>query len=90
MTTTLILFATAENVQLDEVTSKLEADASMLGVLGIDENKRIGFEEIRVTFDIKSKAPREKIEWLLQLAQDRSGVFDMLTNRTPVLVKLAN
>ena len=90
MTTTLILFATAENVQLDEVTSKLEADASMLGVLGIDENKRIGFEEIRVTFDIKSKAPREKIEGLLQLAQDRSGVFDMLTNRTPVLVKLAN
>ena len=89
LTTTLVLFATAEGVKLDEVTSSFEADASMLGVLGIDENVRMGFDEIRVTFDIKSQAPREKIEELLELAQARSGVFDMLTNRTPVAVRLA-
>ena len=89
LTTTLVLFATAEGIQLDEVTSSFEADASMLGVLGIDENVRMGFDEIRVTFDIKADAPREKIEELLELAQARSGVFDMVTNQTPVAVRLA-
>jgi uncharacterized OsmC-like protein len=89
LTTTLVYFASAESVQLDEVTSKIEADASLLGIFGIDESKRMGCDEIRVTFDIKSNAPREKIEELVKLAQARSGVFDTLTNKTPVSVKLA-
>ena len=90
LTTTLVYFAAAEGVQLDEITSKLEGDGSLLGFLGIDENTRMGCEDIRVTFDIKSNAPREKIQELIELAQNRSGVFDMLTNKTPVSVQLAN
>jgi uncharacterized OsmC-like protein len=89
LTTTLVYFAAAEGVQLDEVTSRIEADGSLLGFLGIDENVRMGCDEIRVTFDIKSEAPREKIQELLELARSRSGVFDMLTNKTPVFVGLA-
>ncbi len=89
LTTTLVYFAAAEGVELDEVTSRFEGDASVLGFLGIDENTRMGCEEIRVTFDIKSEAPREKIQELVELAKSRSGVFDMLTNKTPVLVQLA-
>jgi uncharacterized OsmC-like protein len=89
LTTTLVFFAAAEGVKLDEVTSKFEGDASVLGFLGLDENTRMGCDEIRVTFEIKSDAPREKIRELLGLAQARSGVFDMLTNKTPVSVRLA-
>ncbi|HEX8288630.1 MAG TPA: OsmC family protein [Pyrinomonadaceae bacterium] len=89
LTTTLVYFAAAEGVKLNEVTSKFEADASLLGFLGLDENTRMGCDEIRVTFDIKADAPREKIEELVNLAQARSGVFDMLTNKTPVSVRLA-
>ena len=88
LTTTLVYFAAAEGVRLDEVTSKFEGDASLLGFLGLDENTRMGCDEIRVTFDIKSDAPREKIRELVELAQARSGVFDMLTNKTPVSVRL--
>ncbi len=87
-TTTLVFFAAAEGVQLDEVTSKIEGDGSLLGFLGLDVNMRMGLDEIRVTFDIKSDAPREKIQELVELAQARSGVFDMLTNKTPVSVQL--
>lgn len=88
LTTTLVFFAAAEGVRLDEVTSEFEGDASVLGFLGLDENTRMGCDEIRVTFSIKSEAPREKIEELIELAQARSGVFDMLTNKTPVAVRL--
>ena len=48
----------------------------------------MGCEEIHVTFDIKADALREKIEELINLAQARSGVFDMLTNKTTVSVQL--
>ncbi|MEZ5426458.1 MAG: OsmC family protein [Pyrinomonadaceae bacterium] len=89
LTTTLVYFAAAEGVRLDEVTSSFEADASLLGFLGLDENTRMGCDQIRVTFDIKSEAPREKIRELIALAQEHSGVFDMLINRTPVTVRLA-
>ena len=89
LTTTLVYFAALEGVRLEEITSKFEGDASVLGFLGLDENTRMGCEEIRVSFDIKSDAPREKIQELVELAQARSGVFDMLTNKTPVSVKLA-
>lgn len=88
LTTTLVYFASAEGVQLDGVSSKIEADASLLGFLGLDENTRMGCEEIRITFDIKSPEPREKIQELVELAQARSGVFDMLTNKTPVSIQL--
>jgi uncharacterized OsmC-like protein len=48
----------------------------------------MGCDKIRVTFDIKSDAPREKIQALVELAQARSAVFDMITNKTPVSVML--
>lgn len=88
LTTTLVYFAALEGVRLDQITSKFEGDLNVLGFLGIDPSRRMGCEEIRITFDIKSDAPREKIEQLVQLAQEKSGVFDMLTNKTPVKVKL--
>lgn len=90
LTTTLVYFAAGEDVKLDEVTSSIEADANLSGFLGLDENVRMGCSQIRVSFDIKSDAPREKIEELFQLAQARSGVFDMITNKTSVLVSLNN
>jgi uncharacterized OsmC-like protein len=88
LTTTLVCLAATEGVQLNEVTSRFEADASLLGFLGLDENTRMGCDKIRVTFDIKSDAPREKIQALVALAQARSAVFDMITNKTPVSVML--
>lgn len=89
LTTTLVLFAAAEGIKLNEITSTFEGDADLMGFLGLDENTRMGCSEIRVTFDIKADAPREKIHALVELAKARSGVFDMLTNKTPVSVKLA-
>ena len=89
LTPPLVFFAAAEGVELSEVTSKVEGDYDARGFLGLDENIRMGCDNIRFTFNIKSDAPREKIEDLVDLAQNRSGVFDMLTNKVPVSVKLA-
>jgi uncharacterized OsmC-like protein len=89
LTTTLVYHAAAQGVRIDEIESELVGDGDLRGFLGLDETVRNGLDKIKVTFNIKSDAPREKLQELVELAQNRSGVFDMITNRVPVSVQLA-
>jgi uncharacterized OsmC-like protein len=88
LTTSLVYHAAARGIRIDEVESKLEGDLDLRGFLGMSENVRNGYENIRVTFNVKADAPREKIEELVELAQKRSPVFDIVSNAVPVSVKL--
>jgi uncharacterized OsmC-like protein len=88
LTTTLIYHAAAQGVMIDEVESTLSGDIDLQGYLGMSENVRNGYEKIKVTFKVKSEAPKEKIRELVELAQKRSPVFDIISNRTPVEVSL--
>lgn len=88
LTTSLVAHAAVRGIKLEAVESRLEGDLDVRGFLGLTEEVRRGFQNIRVTFRIKSDAPREKLEELVELAQKRSPVFDIVTNRTPVTVTL--
>jgi uncharacterized OsmC-like protein len=88
LTTTLIYHAAAQGVTIDEVESTLSGDIDLQGYLGMSENVRNGYEKIKVTFKVKSEAPKEKIRELVELAQKRSPVFDIISNPTPVEVSL--
>jgi uncharacterized OsmC-like protein len=89
LTTTLIYHAAALGVELDEVESALEGDTDLRGFLGLDRTVRNGLSEIRVSFNVKSGASPEKVRELIELAQNRSGVFDMLSNGVPIKVDVA-
>jgi uncharacterized OsmC-like protein len=54
------------------------------GALGLSDEVRNGFECIRVTFKVHGDASAEKILELLDRAQRRSAVFDMVTHGVPV------
>ena len=88
LTTTLIYHAAAQGVKIDEVESTLAGDIDIQGLLGMSEKVRNGYEKIKVAFKVKSNAPKEKIRELVELAQKRSPVFDMISNPTPVEVYL--
>jgi len=88
LTTSLIAHAAARGIRLDAVESRLEGDLDVRGFLGMTDEVRRGYENIRVTFRIKSDAPRETLQELVELAQKRSPVFDIVTNPTPVKVTL--
>ncbi|MFQ5792883.1 MAG: OsmC family protein, partial [Acidobacteriota bacterium] len=47
-----------------------------------------GYESILVTFKVKGDASAEKLEELVQLAQKRSPVFDIVSNSVPISVQL--
>ena len=78
----------AQNVKIDEVESTLAGDIDIQGLLGMSEKVRNGYEKIKVTFKVKSNAPKEKIRELVELAQKRSPVFDIISHPTPVEVSL--
>ena len=88
LTTSLIYHAAAQGIKIDEVETSFSGDLNLHGFLGLDENIRNGYEQIKVTFKIKADASKEKLQELVQLAQKRSPVFDIVSHPTPVEVSL--
>jgi uncharacterized OsmC-like protein len=88
LTTSLIYHGAAQGIKIDELESTLQGDLDLQGFLGLSEKIRNGYEHIDVTFKIKSDAPEEKLQELVELAQKRSPVFDLISNPTPVRVTL--
>ena len=86
LTTSLVYVASARGIRLTRVESTLEGDMDVRGALGLSDEVRNGFEQIRVTFDVEGDAPREKLRELVERANARSAVFDIVTNGVPVHV----
>lgn len=76
--------ASARGIKLTEVESTVTGNADLRGILGLSNEVRNGFENIRVEFKIKGDAPPEKLRQVIEQSRDRSAVFDMLTNGVPV------
>src|SRR5215204_2426546 len=89
LTTSLVYVAAARGVHLTEVESTLEGDMDVQGALGLSNEHRNGFERIRVSFRVQGDAPEEKLRELVARAQQRSAVFDMVTNGVPITIDLA-
>jgi uncharacterized OsmC-like protein len=79
--------AAARGIQLHKVTSTVEGDIDLLGILGLsDGTVRNGCQQIRVTFHIEGDADDEKLRALVEQSRQRSAVYDVLTNPTPVVI----
>ena len=86
LTTSLVYVAAARGVRLTEVESTLEGDMDVQGALGLSDDYRNGFERIRASFRVSGDAPAEKLRDVVARAQQRSAVFDIVTNGVPVEV----
>jgi uncharacterized OsmC-like protein len=73
-------------VTLTEVESTIEGDIDLLGILGLSNKVRNGYQGIRATFTIKGDAPAEKLREIVEQSKARSAVYDVLTNGVPVEV----
>ncbi|HSF17057.1 MAG TPA: OsmC family protein [Vicinamibacteria bacterium] len=80
--------AAARGVKLQEVESTVEGDINLLGVLGLSDEVRNGYEKIRVNFKIKGDASPEKLREIVEQSKARSAVYDVLTNGVPVEVSV--
>ena len=76
--------AAARGVKLTEVTSTVEGDIDLRGILGLDAAVRNGYQQMRVHFAIKGDAAPEKLREIVEQSKARSAVYDVLTNGIPL------
>jgi uncharacterized OsmC-like protein len=87
MTTTMVLHAAAHGIELESVESTLEGDLDVQGFLGLNDQVRNGYQQIRVNFTIKGNLSAEEKQQLESFVR-MSPVFDIVTNKVPVQVAL--
>jgi uncharacterized OsmC-like protein len=87
LTAGLANIAAARGVNLTEVESTVEGDIDLLGIFGLSDEVRNGFEQIKVSFKVKGDDP-EKLRQVVDQSRQRSAVFDIITNRVPVTVEV--
>lgn len=80
--------AAVRGVELYEVTSVVEGDIDLHGILGVNDTVRNGYSAIRASFTIRGNAPAEVLRGIVEQSKARSAVFDVLTNGVPVSVSI--
>jgi uncharacterized OsmC-like protein len=85
---TLKAVATAIDIPLKSGTVSAEGDLDFRGTLGVAKDAPVGFAQIRLSFDVDTEAPQEKLDQLLKLTERYCVVYQTLKNGPPVEVSL--
>ena len=81
---TLNAVATALGIVLRDASVRAEGDLDFRGTLGVAKDAAVGFEAIRLTFDLDSDASQEQLATLLRLTERYCVVYQTLAH-TPAL-----
>jgi uncharacterized OsmC-like protein len=85
---TLKAVATALEIPLKSGAVSAEGDLDFRGTLGVAKDAPVGFAQIRLTFDVDTDAPQEKLDQLLKLTERYCVVYQTIKSGPPVEVKL--
>ena len=85
MTTTMVYHSAIRGINVEEVESELEGDIDLRGFLGLSDEVRKGYEEIRVKFRVKTDAENVK---RLKAFSRLSPVYDVVSKGTRVTVQI--
>ena len=85
LTTTLVYHAAIRGIKIEELESELEGDIDLRGFLGLTNDVRKGYQDIRVNFKVKTD--EENMKRLKALSQ-LSPVFDVVSKGTNVIVNV--
>jgi len=78
---TLKAVATALEIPLRKAIVRAEGDLDFRGTLGVDRAAPVGFQAIRLVFDLDTDAAQDKIDTLLKLTERYCVVFQTLNQR---------
>jgi uncharacterized OsmC-like protein len=84
LTTALVYHAAARGIAIEAVESRVEGEIDLRGFLGLSDQVRKGFRDIRVTFKLKTDAPAAALRDLCQF----SPVYDIICNPIPVSISV--
>jgi uncharacterized OsmC-like protein len=87
LTSGLANIAAARGINLDEVSSTVEGDIDLLGILGLSDEVRNGYQRIKVTFKLRGD-DADKLRKVVEQSRRRSAVYDIVTNGVPVDIEI--
>ena len=89
VTTTFVLHATARGIRIEAISTKMEGDIDLHGLLGLDDSISPGYEQIRMKMDIQADCSDEELDALLAYTKDHSPVCNTVCRPVPVVVERA-
>ena len=84
---TLKAVATALEFKLDGATVSAEGDLDFRGTLGVAKDAPVGFRAIRLSFDLQTDEPQERIDSLIKLTERYCVVFQTINQKPELSVK---
>ncbi len=87
VTTTFVLHAMARGIVIRELSTELEGDLDLRGLLGIDDSVSPGYEKICIRMNVKANATDKELEDLLVYAQQHSPVCNTVCRPVPVVIE---
>jgi uncharacterized OsmC-like protein len=85
---TLKAVSTALAIPLKSAQVFAEGDLDFRGTLGVDKGAHVGFEAIRLRFEVDTDAPQDKLDQLLKLTERYCVVFQSLNTRPDLSARL--
>ena len=83
---TLRAVATALGIRLRDATIQAEGDLDFRGTLGVSKDVPVGFQQIRLHFDLESDASEEQLATLLRLTERYCVVYQTLSQPAKIHV----
>ena len=83
---TLRAVATALGIQLRDATVRAEGDLDFRGTLGVSKDVDVGFQQIRLHFDLDTDASEEQLATLLRLTERYCVVYQTLNHPAKIEV----
>ena len=87
VTTTTVLHAAARGMKINSLSTELDGDIDLQGLLGLDESVSAGYEGIRIRMTIDADASEEEVEDLLDFARGHSPVCTTVCKPVPVVIE---
>src|SRR5258707_2858217 len=84
---TLRAVATALGIRLRDATIHAEGDLDFRGTLGVSKDVPVGFQQIRLHFDLDSDASEEQLATLLRLTERYCVVYQTLSRPAKIDVE---
>lgn len=87
VTTTFILHAAARGIRIRSLSTTLEGDLDVQGLLGLDDAVSPGYERIRIGMDVSADCSDAELDELLAVAQRHSPVCNTVCRPVPVVIE---
>lgn len=86
VTTTFVLHAMARGIRINALSTELEGDIDLHGLLGLDETVSPGYREIRIRMHVDADCSQEELADLVAFSQAHSPVCNTVCRPVPVRI----